>query len=67
MARCRGTRFCDHKLCKVKKDRGYLTRAELERIIDFKPDSRRLEKVRDTFLFCCLTDVALTQNRLIVN
>jgi integrase len=47
--------FCDHKLRKVKKDRGYLTRAELERIIDFKPDSRRLEKVRDIFLFCCFT------------
>jgi len=47
--------FCDHKLKKVKKDRGYLTKAELEKIIDFKPDSKRLEKVRDIFLFCCFT------------
>lgn len=47
--------FCDHKLKKVKKDRGYLTKAELEKIIDFKPNSKRLEKVRDIFLFCCFT------------
>lgn len=47
--------FCDHKLRKVKKDRGYLTKVELEKIIDFKPDSKRLEKVRDIFLFCCFT------------
>ena len=47
--------FCDHKLKKVKKDRGYLTKSELEKIIDFTPDSKRLEKVRDIFLFCCFT------------
>lgn len=47
--------FCDHKLKKVKKDRGYLTKTELEKIIDFKPDNKRLEKVRDIFLFCCFT------------
>lgn len=47
--------FCEHKLKKVKKDRGYLTKAELEKIIDFKPDSKRLEKVRNIFLFCCFT------------
>ena len=47
--------FCDHKLKKVKKDRGYLTKSELESIIDYKPDNKRLEKVRDIFLFCCFT------------
>ncbi len=47
--------FCDHKLKKVKKDRRYLTKAELESIIDYKPDNKRLEKVRDIFLFCCFT------------
>lgn len=49
--------FCDHKLKKVKKDRGNLTKTELEKIIDFKPDGKRLEKVRDIFLFCCFTDL----------
>lgn len=47
--------FCNYKLKKVKKDRGYLTKAELERIIDFEPDNKRLEKVRDIFIFCCFT------------
>lgn len=47
--------FCEHKLKKVKKDRGYLTKSELEKFIDFKPDNKRLEKVRDIFLFCCFT------------
>ena len=47
--------FCDHKLRKVKKDRGYLTKTELESIIAYKPECKRLEKVRDIFLFCCFT------------
>ena len=65
--------FCDHKLRKVKKDRGYLTKAELEKIIDFKPDNKRLEKVRDIFLFCCFTGfdysttAALTDKNLVVD
>ena len=65
--------FCDHKLKKVKKDRGYLTRTELEKIIDFKPDSKRLEKVRDIFLFCCFTGydysttAALTDKELVMD
>ena len=65
--------FCDHKLKKVKKDRGYLTKAELEKIIDFEPDNKRLEKVRDIFLFCCFTGfdysttAALTDKNIVVD
>lgn len=65
--------FCDHKLKKVKKDRGYLTKAELEKIIDFKPENKRLEKVRDIFLFCCFTGfdysttAALTEKNLVTD
>ena len=65
--------FCDHKLKKVKKDRGYLTKMELEKIIDFKPNSKRLEKVRDIFLFCFFTGydysttAALTDKDLITD
>lgn len=65
--------FCEHKLKKVKKDRGYLTKLELEKIIDFKPDNNRLEKVRDIFLFCCFTGfdysttAALTDKNLVVD
>lgn len=65
--------FCDHKLKMVKKDRGYLTKTELEKFIDFKPDNKRLEKVRDIFLFCCFTGfdysttAALTEKNLVVD
>ena len=65
--------FCNYKLKKVKKDRGYLTKAELERIIDFEPDNKRLEKVSDIFLFCCFTGfdysttVALTDKNIVVD
>ena len=47
--------FGDFKLKKKKKDRGYLTHEELERLINYKPTSERLEKVRDIFVFCCMT------------
>ena len=65
--------FCEHKLKKVKKDRGYLTKSELEKFIDFKPDSKRLEKVRDIFLFCCFTGfdysttAALTEKNIVTD
>ena len=38
--------FCDVRLKKVKKDRGYLTRHELELILNYKPMKKRLEKVK---------------------
>ena len=65
--------FCGHQLKKVKKDRGYLTKSELESILDFTPDSKRLEKVRDIFLFCCFTGfdysttAALTEKHIITD
>ena len=65
--------FCGHQLKKVKKDRGYLTKSELESILGFTPDSKRLEKVRDIFLFCCFTGfdysttAALTEKHIITD
>ena len=47
--------FCDVRLKKEKKDRGYLTRAELELFINYKPENKRLERVKDRFIFCCFT------------
>ena len=64
--------FCNHKLKKVKKDRGYLTKSELEAIIEYKPDCKRMEKVQDIFLFCCFTGfdysttAALTDKNIVV-
>jgi site-specific recombinase XerD len=47
--------FCEHKIKKVKKDRGYLTKHELDKILEYTPDCKRMEKVRDIFVFCCFT------------
>lgn len=65
--------FSEYRLKKVKTDRGFLTKPELERIINFQPDSKRLEKVRDIFLFSCFTGcdysttAALTDKNLVVD
>ena len=47
--------FCDVRLKKEKKDRGYLTRQELELFLNYKPENKRLERVKDRFVFCCFT------------
>lgn len=39
-------------------DRGFLTEEELERIVKKKLDTKRLELVRDVFVFCCFTGLA---------
>ncbi|MCD8073251.1 MAG: site-specific integrase, partial [Alistipes sp.] len=44
-----------YKIKKIKKDRGYLTAVELDRIRNYQPQSRKLEKVRDLFIFSCNT------------
>lgn len=38
-----------------KVDRGYLTKEELDLIIEKEFDSQRLEQIRDVFVFCCFT------------
>ncbi len=48
-------------------DRGFLTKDELARLADKKFEVERLEQVRDVFLFCCYTFVALTNVCLIIN
>ena len=64
--------FCDVRLKKVKKDRGYLTRHELELILNYKPMKKRLEKARDVFVFCCFTGfdysttASLTEQNLVL-
>ena len=64
--------FCDVRLKKEKKDRGYLTRHELELILNYKPTKKRLEKARDVFVFCCFTGfdysttASLTEQNLVL-
>ena len=57
--------FCDVRLKKEKKDRGYLTRAELELFINYKPENKRLERVKDRFIFCCFTGFDFSTSSLL--
>ena len=51
--------FANYKIRIDKVDRGYLTQSEIETIIQKKFATKRLEQVRDIFIFSCFTDVAL--------
>ena len=55
--------FCDVRLKKEKKDRGYLTHAELELFINYKPENKRLERVKDRFVFCWRGSISRQQHR----
>ena len=44
----------------VTEVRAHLTKAELEGIIAKEMPNERLERVRDVFIFCCLTGLAFT-------
>lgn len=50
--------FANYKIRLNKVDRGYLTKEELECIASKKIDIKRLEYVRDIFVFSCFTGLA---------
>lgn len=50
-----------YKIHFEKVDRGYLTDAELSRLESKTFPTRRLEVIRDLFLFSCFTNVALNK------
>ena len=50
--------FANYKIKVPKVDRGYLTQAELESIMAKKFPAKRLEQVRDIFIFSCFTGLA---------
>ncbi len=56
---------------KLKEEHNYskdhLVKSEIDVLIAKEMPNRRLEAVRDVFVFCCLTDVALMRSSLIVN
>jgi site-specific recombinase XerD len=52
--------FNDYKNQWHKVDRGYLTQEEVEALIDCKLPDKQLEKIRDTFIFCCFTGLSYT-------
>ena len=53
--------FSNYKIRLKRVDRGYLTDAELQKIMKKKFPTKRLEQVRDVFLFSCWTNVALSE------
>ena len=50
--------FSNYKIRLKRVDRGYLTDADLQKIIKKKLPTKRLEQVRDGFLFSCYTGVS---------
>jgi len=55
--------FSSYKIKKVKTDSGYLTMEEFQRFYDFQTDNARLQKVRDIFIFACLTGLDYSTTR----
>ncbi|MDR2425059.1 MAG: site-specific integrase [Prevotellaceae bacterium] len=51
--------FDDNKLQWHKTDRGYLTQEEVETLIEYRFENPHMEKIRDTFIFCCFTGAHL--------
>lgn len=50
--------FANYIIRLQKVDRGYLTQEEIEAILKRKFESKRLEQVRDIFIFSCFTGLA---------
>ncbi|MDR1223000.1 MAG: site-specific integrase [Tannerella sp.] len=50
--------FADYSIQIKKTDRGYLTQEEIEILMKQEFSTKRLERVRDVFLFCCFTGLS---------
>lgn len=50
--------FANYKICIKKVDRGYLQQEEIEAIMAKKISTKRLEQVRDVFIFSCFCGLA---------
>jgi site-specific recombinase XerD len=50
--------FANYDIQLKKTDRGYLTQDEIEILMQQKFETKRLERVRDVFLFCCFTGLS---------
>jgi site-specific recombinase XerD len=50
--------FSGYKIHCEKTDRGYLTPEEVETMMNVKLTSKRLERIRDVFTFCCFTGLS---------
>ncbi|MCL2650755.1 MAG: site-specific integrase, partial [Candidatus Azobacteroides sp.] len=59
--------FKDYRMTWEKVDRGYLTQSELETLIDFQFEEKRLDKARDIFIFCAFTGLAFIDVKHLTN
>jgi len=59
--------FANYKIRITKVDRGYLTQEDVEKILKKQFTTKRLELVRDIFIFSCFTFVALNRNHLLAS
>ncbi len=50
--------FANYKISLKKVDRGYLTKEELNKIMEKEIKNERLERIRDIFVFSCYTGLA---------
>ena len=59
--------FANYSIRLKRVDRGYFTKEELTQIMQKEFSTKRLEQVRDVFIFSCFTFVVLTNVYLIIN
>jgi site-specific recombinase XerD len=50
--------FAEYEIHIKNPDRGYLTQEEIEILMKQKFETKRLERVRDIFVFCCFTGIS---------
>ena len=50
--------FEDYEITMAEKDRGYLLKEDVEKIMVCKPEHKRYELVRDLFVFSCFTGLS---------
>ena len=50
--------FAEYSIHVKKTDRGFLTQEEVEILMKMKFNTKRLERVRDVFIFCCFTGLS---------
>jgi len=55
--------FCDYEIQKEDTERGWLTREEINLLMNGKLKNAKQELVRDLFLLCCFTGLSFTDMR----
>ena len=51
----------------AQNGQGYLTQEEVETLIAYRFENQHMEKIRDTFIFCCFTGLAYTDIKNLTN